>query len=84
MAAVYRYVLEQRAAEFILALAEDEQDLTRSFLRWLAANPDRAGDANHRDSNGRLNQAHLCGPFTIVVWTDHAVCEVRVVEVMKD
>ena len=66
MAAAYRYVMEQRAAEFTLALAEDEQELVRSFFRWLAANPDRTGDANHRDSGGRLNQAHLCGPFTIV------------------
>jgi hypothetical protein len=80
----YVYVAEELAVDFLVSLANEEQDLLRSYFRWLATRPHIAGTLEHRDGAGRAVQAHLCGPFLIATWSDHAVREVRIVEVFRD
>jgi hypothetical protein len=36
------------------------------------------------DATGRRHEALLFGSVTLVFWTDHAVREVRIVEVIED
>ena len=38
----------------------------------------------HRDAAGHRLEAHLYGTYTVVTWVDHAVREVRVVEIIVD
>ena len=80
----YRYVLEASAFEAFIQLGEDEAGLLGSFFRWLAANPHAEGGGWHQDSSGRTNFASLCGPFIVVHWPDHAVREVRIVQIIRD
>ena len=80
----YRYVLESSAFEFFVQLPEEEGELLCSYFRWLAAHPQSEGDGWHQDTTGRTNYASLCGPFLVVHWTDHAVREVRIVQLMRD
>ncbi|MEY2879917.1 MAG: hypothetical protein RLZZ15_2297 [Verrucomicrobiota bacterium] len=80
----YRFVLEEAAFEAFVQLPAEEWDLAHSYFRWLAVNPHALGQGFHNDATGRPNQASLCGPFLIVHWTDHAVCEVRIVQIRHD
>ncbi len=83
MIPAYRYAIEERAVEDFVKLPDDEQDLLLAFFRWLAAHPDTQGDGWHKDASERINYASLCGPFIVVHWCDHAVCEVRIVEFIR-
>ena len=80
----YRFVLEEAAFEAFVQLAEEERELAHSYFRWLATQPLARGQGFHNDSTGRPNYASLCGPFLIVHWTDHAVLEVRIVQIRLD
>jgi hypothetical protein len=80
----YRFVLEEAAFEAFVQMADEEWELAHSYFRWLAVNPQATGQGFHNDATGRPNYASLCGPFLIVHWTDHAVCEVRIVQIRHD
>ncbi len=84
MSRVYQYVLEQRACEYLTRLNEPDSRFLVSQFRWLAANPHALGAEEHRASSGRILQVHLIGHHTLVTWTDHAVCELRIVEIYAD
>lgn len=84
MSQPYGYVVEQSAAEFLLRLDESEALYLAATFRWLAARPHTPGAEEHHDHTGRVLQAHLVGSFTVVVWADHAVRELRVVEIYPD
>jgi hypothetical protein len=80
----YRFVLEQRAFEQFVGLRDSEGDLLASFFVWLADRPFDTSDYQVTDDDGRINCGHLCGPFVIVAWTDHAVREVRIVQIIRN
>jgi hypothetical protein len=80
----YRYVLESSAFEFFVQLPEEEAELLCAYFRWLSAHPESEGDGWHQDTTGRTNYASLCGPLLVVHWTDHAVREVRIVQLIRD
>jgi len=79
----YRYVVEERAMEAFRFLGEEEQDFLVAYFRLLASRPHTEGAAWRLDDAGRKNFADTAGPFTVVHWTDHAGCEVRIVEFMR-
>ena len=80
----YRYVLEETAFEAFVQLGDEDWELAHSYFRWLAAHPHSTGQGSHHDATGRPNYASLCGPFLIVHWADHAVREVRIVQIRPD
>ena len=84
MSQAYGYVLEQFPAEFLLQLEESEARHLVANFRWLAANPHEPGADEHRDHLGRRLQVHVLGHFTVVTWADHAVRELRIVEIYPD
>jgi hypothetical protein len=84
MSRAYQNVLEQRAFEYLSRLDEPDSRLLVSHFRWLAANPHEPGAEEHRASSGRTLQLHLIGHHTLVTWTDHAVRELRIVEIYAD
>ena len=80
----YRFVREEAAFEVFVQMPDVEAELAHSYFRWLAANPNSTGQGFHTDATGRPNYASFCGPFLIVHWTDHAVREVRIVNIPHD
>ena len=42
--------------------------------------PFRAGDFQQRDAAGHLNEVLLIGDWLVTYWSDHAVAEIRVVD----
>jgi hypothetical protein len=81
MTAPYRVFI---AAEVVSGLrsqhATSRQVLTR-FFDELAANPFYPGDFIEYDQFGRSIQVAIIGRFAICYWADHAVKEVKVVDV---
>ena len=80
----YRFILEERAFEAFVQLDEAERELAHHYFRWLASRPHTTEQGSHMDSNGRPNYVSLCGPFLVVHWADHALREVRIVQLRQD
>ncbi|MFA6289321.1 MAG: hypothetical protein WC661_18210 [Opitutaceae bacterium] len=80
----YDYVVESAAIDFLAELEPDELRFLLGSFEWLARKPNEPGILSHHDRAGRAVQAHFFGSYTIVAWTDHAVREVRIVEVIED
>jgi hypothetical protein len=57
----------------------DKQAITRLFDE-LADNPFRPGDYVERDEAGRLVQVLIFGRRAVCFWADHAVKEVKILE----
>ncbi len=77
----YAYSLHERAIEAVIA-AEDSE---RAELLWLfeslAREPDRRGTENVIDEAGRTNEVTYTARFRVVYWPDHAIKEVRIMDV---
>ena len=58
------------------------RDQVFKFLESLAGDPFKAGDYTERDPSDRILQVKVVGPWAIVYWADHPVCEVKVVQVL--
>ncbi|MGO9202259.1 MAG: hypothetical protein ACLQM8_17170 [Limisphaerales bacterium] len=71
------------AAEVITALRacprREQQIITRLFEE-LGKDPYRAGDYSERDAIGRPVQVLITGSRAICFWADHAVKEVKIVD----
>jgi hypothetical protein len=80
----YRYVIERRVAEYVVVLPRARARQLMAFFEYLARNPALTGGEWAMDANGRRNEALLFGSVTLVYWTDHAVREVRIVDVIED
>ncbi len=79
----YRYVVEERVMEALRFVSEEEQDFLVAYFRLLASRPHTEGAAWRLDVAGRKYFADSTGPFTVVLWADQALREVRIVEFMR-
>ena len=52
------------------------------YLEALSADPFQSGDYTECDPSGSLIQVKVMGPWAILFWTDHAVSEVKVVQIL--
>ena len=80
----YHYVIERSVAEYVVALPRARARQLMAFFEYLARNPMLVGGEWRVDADGRRHEALLFGLVTLVFWTDHAVREVRIVEVIED
>ena len=71
------------AAEVVTLLRgcqrRDQQTLTRLFEQ-LANDPRRSGDYSESDAIGRPIQVLITGRYAICFWADHAIKEVKVLD----
>jgi hypothetical protein len=51
------------------------------FIRGLATAPNSRGDFTERDASGRELDVKIVGRYAVTYWTDHAVKEIKVVDV---
>jgi hypothetical protein len=53
------------------------------FIDSLAVDPNRPGDFSERDDSGRQIEIKVLGQFAINYWADHAVREVKILDICK-
>jgi hypothetical protein len=79
----YAYSLHERAALGILGADEAGRRELLDVCEALARSPGRPGTEQVIDESGRINQVTYTARFRIVYWTDHAVKEVRIMDVRR-
>jgi len=81
MPSEYRVVLHAELLDLLFRMRRAERRQLIQFFDALAARPHAEGDYEEFDSTGRPNQVKILERWAITYWPDHAVKEVRVVEI---
>ena len=76
----YRVFIAAEIIAFLGTCRRREQLLITRLFEELADNPFRVGDFVERDDVGRPIQVIIIGPHAIFFWADHAVKEVKVID----
>jgi hypothetical protein len=77
----YAYSLHERATRAIIAADDSERAELLALFEALAREPGRRGTEQVNDETGRTNEVTYTHRFRIVYWPDHAVKEVRIMDV---
>ena len=77
----YEPVLSSKAAAFLVALSKARQRKMIGLLDQLADSPCQIGDYFEPDESGREVQFILVRDLLIAFWADHAVRELRIVDI---
>ncbi len=77
----YEPVLSSRAAAYLVALSKSRQKRLINLLATLAENPNQVGDYSLPDNTGRDIQFILIRDQLIAFWPDHAVKELRILDI---
>jgi hypothetical protein len=77
----YEAVLSSQAVAFLVALPKGRQRKLYGLLSQLAGNPSQVGDYSEGDDAGRSVQFLHIADIVIAFWPDHAVKELRIVEI---
>ncbi len=79
----YAYSLHERATLAILATDDFERHELLALFETLAREPGRRGTESIVDGTGRTNEVIYSDHFRVVYWPDHAVKEVRIMDVRR-
>ena len=79
----YAFSWRERAALAILAADEDERRELLEVSEALARSPGRRGIEQVIDDAGRTNEVTYTAHFRVTYWADHAVMEMRIVDVRR-
>jgi hypothetical protein len=79
----YAYSLHERAARAIIAADDSETAELLGLFEALAREPGRRGTENVIDESGRTNEVIYSANFRVVYWPDHAIKEVRIMDVRR-
>jgi mRNA-degrading endonuclease RelE of RelBE toxin-antitoxin system len=74
-------VFSEDALDLLLALPKRRQRQIVQTARQLGEDPFREGDYTLPDESGREITHVLAGDLVFAYWVDHAVAEVRIVEI---
>ncbi len=77
----YEPVLSSKAAAFLIGLSKARQRKLIGLLYQLADSPSQIGDYSEPDDTGRDVQFILVRDLLIAFWADHAVRELRIVDI---
>jgi hypothetical protein len=77
----YEPVLSSKAAAFLVSLSKPRQRKLIGLLYQLAENPSQIGDYAEPDQTGREVQFIIVRDLLIAFWADHAVREMRIVDI---
>ena len=79
----YGYVLSDEVFAVLLGLSKRQQRRLAAEFERLARHPNASGRYNEKDAEGHTIQFHLDRGWWIGCWVDHAVREVRVVQLVE-
>jgi len=71
------------AVEALQAVPWAQRVRVSRFIDSLAADPIRVGDYSEKDETDRTVQIKVIGRFAVAYWSDDAVGEVRVVDIVR-
>jgi hypothetical protein len=77
----YEPVLSGRASASLVGLSRSKQKQVLRLLFQLAEHPSQPGDYATREEDGREIQHLMAGDWHFSFWADHAVRELRVMEI---
>jgi hypothetical protein len=77
----YEPVLSSKASAFLIGLSKARQRKLIGLLYQLADSPSQIGDYSEPDHPGRNVQFILVRDLLIAFWADHAVRELRIVDI---
>jgi hypothetical protein len=77
----YALVFSESAADFILSLSTQRRRKVRTLAEHLARDPFVRSDYALPDEAGRMIEHLLIEDFVFAYWGDHAVCEIRIVDI---
>ncbi len=75
----YEVILHERAWATLAATKGATRQRLLALLDGVKVGPFRTGDFQQRDASGRTNEVLLQGDGLITFWSDHATCEIHVV-----
>lgn len=79
----YGYSLHEAAIRAIIAASEAERNELLRFFESLARDPASVGAEIVRDPTGRRNEVAYTAQFRVVYWIDHAIKEVRIMDIRR-
>ena len=79
----YEVILHEQAWAALHATKGADRQRLLAVLDQVKAAPFRTGDYRQRDSTGRMSEVVLLGRWLVTFWSDHAVGEIRVVELER-
>ena len=82
-ASAYRCVFAEDVADFIVAQPKRKQRRILVLTKALAKRPQSVSDYSVRDTSGRDIENILLERWVFSYWIDHAVKEVRIVDVTE-
>ena len=77
----YEPVLSSKATSVLLGLSKSKQREVFKLIYQIASFPFQYGDYAEVDPQGRTVQFLMLGEYVIGFWSDHAVRELRIVEI---
>ena len=77
----YEPVLSSKSAGFLVGLSKARQRMLIRILYQLAETPSQIGDYSEADGTGRVIQFILIRDLLVAFWADHAVRELRIVDI---
>lgn len=77
----YEIFLRTEAVEALRAIRGANRRQVAAFIDSLSANPSTEGDYQMRDSANRDIQIKVLGEFAVTFWTDHAVREIKIIDI---
>jgi len=77
----YEPVLSSKAASTLLGFSKVKQKRLYELIFKLASYPKQSGDYSVLDASGREIHYLLVGNFVFSFWADHAVKELRILEI---
>ena len=79
----YAYSLHEWAVSTLVALDRSERHEVLDACDALARHPSQRGTEQVTDEAGRTNEVTYTAHFRVTYWADHAVKEVRIVDVRR-
>ncbi len=79
----YEVILHEQAWTALHATKGADRQRLLDVLDQVKTTPFRPGDYRQRDATGRVNEVVLIGQWLVTFWSDHAVGEIRVVELER-
>jgi hypothetical protein len=79
----YAYSLHERAAWAVLEVEDSDRRELLTLFETLASAPSRPATERVIDETGRPNAVTYTAHFRVIYWADHAVKEIRILDVRR-
>ena len=79
----YSIFLRLESIEILKAARGQQRSQITAFIDSLSSNPNENGDYTETDDADRDIEIKIVGKFAVTYWADHAVKEIKVVDIRR-